>query len=208
MLLPGRYNVHNAACAIGICEALGVDAPDSASALESLSAIKGRCEVLDLSEFDVGFSVVIDFAHTPDALLNILNACRSFTEKRLISVFGCGGDRDKTKRPIMGEIGGRLADYCILTSDNPRTEDPLTILSEVESGVLKTNCAYEKIADITLEIDLHNGYKIIASAKYNSETKKYVVKFYIKDDLVDDLMVMEEFEDIEFNGNKKFNVAY
>ena len=68
----------------------------------------------------------------------------------------------------------------------------------------KITLTYEKIADITLEIDLHNGYKIIAPAKYNSETKKYVVKFYIKDDLVDDLMVMEEFEDIEFNGNKKF----
>ena len=68
----------------------------------------------------------------------------------------------------------------------------------------KITLTYEKIDDITLEIDLHNGYKIIASAKYNSETKKYVAKFYIKDDLVDDLMVMEEFEDIEFNGNKKF----
>ena len=77
----------------------------------------------------------------------MLKTANEFVKGKLIAVFGCGGDRDKTKRPIMGEIGGRLADYCILTSDNPRTEDPLTILSEVESGVQKTDCAYEKIAD-------------------------------------------------------------
>ncbi len=139
LFLPGRYNVHNAACAIGICEEFGIDATDSALALEGLHAIKGRCEVLDLSEFDVGFSVVIDFAHTPDALLNILNTCRSFTSKRLIAVFGCGGDRDKTKRPEMGRISSRTADFTVVTSDNPRTEEPEKIISDILRGIDKTS---------------------------------------------------------------------
>ena len=173
LLLPGRYNVHNAACAIGICEALGVDAPDSASALESLSAIKGRCEVLDLSEFDVGFSVVIDFAHTPDALLNILNACRSFTEKRLISVFGCGGDRDKTKRPEMGRISSFTADFTIVTSDNPRTEMPEDIISDILKGIDKTS-RFKVITDrseaIRYAIDIAgDGDVIVLAGKGHEE---------------------------------------
>lgn len=89
----------------------------------------------------------MDYAHTPDGLENVLNTANEFVKGKLIVVFGCGGDRDRTKRPIMGEIGGRLAGYCIITSDNPRTEDPAKILEDVEVGVKKTDCPYEKIVD-------------------------------------------------------------
>lgn len=89
----------------------------------------------------------MDYAHTPDGLENVLNTANEFVKGKLIAVFGCGGDRDRTKRPIMGEIGGRLAGYCIITSDNPRTEDPEKILEDVEVGVKKTDCPYEKIVD-------------------------------------------------------------
>ncbi len=83
----------------------------------------------------------------PMAWKNVLNTANEFVKGKLIAVFGCGGDRDRTKRPIMGEIGGRLAGYCIITSDNPRTEDPEKILEDVEVGVKKTDCPYEKIVD-------------------------------------------------------------
>lgn len=86
--------------------------------------------------------MILDYAHAPDALSNILRTCRTFTKKRLIALFGCGGDRDKGKRPIMGRIGGELADLCILTSDNPRTEDPMEILHEIEEGIKETTGEY------------------------------------------------------------------
>ena len=86
--------------------------------------------------------MLLDYSHSPDALENILTTAREFTRGRLIALFGCGGDRDPIKRPIMGEIGGRLADLCILTSDNPRTEDPFAILREVEAGTKKTDGEY------------------------------------------------------------------
>ena len=146
--IPGRYNVKNAACAVAVCEELGIDAVTSARALESLKDIKGRCEVLDLGGFDVCYSVIIDFAHTPDALYNILLTCRSFTENRLICVFGCGGDRDRTKRPEMGRIASRTADLTVITSDNPRTESPDEIISDILKGVDK-NSRYAVISDRT-----------------------------------------------------------
>ena len=136
--LPGSFNVKNAACAIAACEQLGVDAVTASKALESLKGVKGRCEVLDLAKFNVGYSVIIDFAHTPDALYNILLTCRSFNPNRLICVFGCGGDRDKTKRPEMGRIASRTSDLSVITSDNPRTESPDEIISDILKGVDKT----------------------------------------------------------------------
>lgn len=90
---------------------------------------------------------MVDYAHTPDGLENVLKTAKEFAKGKIITVFGCGGDRDKTKRPIMGETAGRLSDYCLITSDNPRTEDPLQIIGEVEAGIRKTGCPYEKIPD-------------------------------------------------------------
>ncbi len=141
---PGRFSVYNALGAAGACLLLGLPMTLIAAGLRENEGVSGRFQTIRSKK---GCQAVVDYAHTPDGLENVLKTANEFVKGKLIAVFGCGGDRDKTKRPIMGEIGGRLADYCILTSDNPRTEDPLTILSEVENGVLKTNCAYEKIAD-------------------------------------------------------------
>ena len=96
---------------------------------------------------------MIDYAHSPESLENILQAVKSYTRGRVISVFGCGGDRDKGKRPIMGEISGRIADYTIITSDNPRTEEPEEIVKEIEKGIKKTKGNYEVIVDRTQAIE-------------------------------------------------------
>ena len=100
-------------------------------------------EALDTDGFD--FSVILDFAHTPDGLMNLLTSVHEFAKARIITVFGCGGDKDKTKRPIMGEMAGMYSDFCVVTSDNPRTEDPMKIIDMVLEGVHKTKCEYEVI---------------------------------------------------------------
>ena len=102
------------------------------AALESFGGVPGRFELVDEGQ---DFAVIVDYAHTPDGLENILHTAREITEKRIITVFGCGGDRDRTKRPIMGRLAAELSDVVIATSDNPRTEDPEFILSQVEEGV-------------------------------------------------------------------------
>ena len=116
----------------------------------------------------------MDYAHTPDGLENVLKTAKEFTKGKLIAVFGCGGDRDKTKRPIMGRIGGQYADYCIITSDNPRTEDPEQILREVEAGTKETGCAYEKQVDrrkaIVRAVELAQAGDVILIAGKGHET--------------------------------------
>ncbi len=141
---PGRFSVYNALGAIGACLLLEIPMADIIAGLQENHGVAGRFQAVRSKK---GYQAVVDYAHTPDGLDNILKTAREFAKERIITIFGCGGDRDKTKRPIMGEIAGRGSDYCIITSDNPRTEDPLTILDEVEAGVLKTPCPYEKIAD-------------------------------------------------------------
>ena len=100
-------------------------------------------------ENKLNIPIMIDYAHSPESLQNILQAVSSYTRGRVISVFGCGGDRDSRKRPIMGEISGKVADYTIITSDNPRTEDPKLIVNEIEEGIKKTKGKYEVIVDRT-----------------------------------------------------------
>jgi len=129
--LPGRFNVANALAAAGVALARGI-APDVVrSALEGAPDVPGRCEVVDEGQ---PFSVIVDYAHTPDGLEQVLALAREVTDGRCLVVFGCGGDRDRTKRPIMGRIGTEMADYAVFTSDNPRSEDPERILREVEAG--------------------------------------------------------------------------
>ena len=123
-----------------LCTAAGIPFSCIVKGLEGLRGVAGRLECVDTG--DRPFSVYVDYAHTPDALQNVLETARGFTRRRLISVFGCGGDRDHGKRPIMGEIGGRYSDHVILTSDNPRTEDPMDILKAVEEGVKRTATPY------------------------------------------------------------------
>ncbi|HZK57161.1 MAG TPA: cyanophycin synthetase, partial [Clostridia bacterium] len=115
----------------------------------NMKSIPGRFEVVkEINDF----IVIIDYAHTPDALENVLRSARMFAKNRIITVFGCGGDRDKTKRAIMGEISGRLSDYTIITSDNPRTEEPLSIMKMIEKGVIKVTKKYNMIEDRKIAI--------------------------------------------------------
>ncbi len=129
--IPGGFSVYNALAALGCGLALGLPLDDCAQALRDVRGVKGRVEVVPT---DTDYTVLIDYAHTPDALENVLRTVRGFTKGRVICVFGCGGDRDPLKRPIMGEIAARLADVAVVTSDNPRTEDPQAIIRDVLAG--------------------------------------------------------------------------
>lgn len=137
--LAGIFNVYNALMAAGICICAGAGPESIRQGLESVYNVPGRIELLDTG---TPYRVILDYAHSPDSLENILKAVRQTTRGRMIALFGCGGDRDRGKRPVMGEIAGELADYCILTSDNPRNEDPMSILDAIEAGIKPTGCEY------------------------------------------------------------------
>ncbi|MEA5146361.1 MAG: UDP-N-acetylmuramoyl-L-alanyl-D-glutamate--2,6-diaminopimelate ligase, partial [Candidatus Limiplasma sp.] len=139
MQMTGMFNVYNALAAASLAMILGVDRESIRDGLYSVRAVPGRIEMLDTG---TPYKVILDYSHSPDALENILRTVRMFTKKRVIVLFGCGGDRDHGKRPIMGEIGGKLADFSILTSDNPRTEDPDAILEAIEEGMRVTSGKY------------------------------------------------------------------
>ena len=134
--IPGRFTVSNALLTLGIARALGIGLEDACRALGTAAGVKGRIEVVPTPGRD--FTVLIDYAHTPDGLENILRSVRDFCRGRLIVLFGCGGDRDRAKRPIMGEIAARLADVLVVTSDNPRTEEPMAIIREILAGIPQT----------------------------------------------------------------------
>jgi UDP-N-acetylmuramoyl-L-alanyl-D-glutamate--2,6-diaminopimelate ligase len=129
--LPGHFNVANALGAFAAAEAMGVGAEIAAAGLARAGRVPGRFEPIDEGQ---GFSVLVDYAHTPDSLENVLRAARRLTGGRLISVFGAGGDRDRDKRPKMGRAGAELSDLTVITSDNPRSEDPEAIVAEVAAG--------------------------------------------------------------------------
>ena len=142
---PGRFNVYNVLAAASACYLAGVPKEQIMEALRMEEGmVKGRFQRLTA---DDGLTVIVDYAHAPDGLENVLSTIHEFVRGRVITIFGCGGDRDTSKRPIMGEIAGRNSDYCIMTSDNPRTEDPLRILHEIEAGIRKTSCPYEMVED-------------------------------------------------------------
>jgi len=130
--LIGHHNLSNALCAAGLCTGLGVPVETVAAGLGSLPSVAGRFEPVDAGQ---PFYVIVDYAHTDDGLVNVLRAARALCKGRIITVFGCGGDRDKGKRPKMGGVAASMSDFCILTSDNPRTEDPHRILLDVEVGM-------------------------------------------------------------------------
>jgi UDP-N-acetylmuramoyl-L-alanyl-D-glutamate--2,6-diaminopimelate ligase len=132
--LPGRFNVANALCAIACAGAIGIDLDRAAEALADAERVPGRFEPVDEGQ---PFAVLVDYAHTPDSLANVLEAARQVTpaEGRLVVVFGCGGDRDRDKRPQMGRIAGELADLAVVTSDNPRSEEPAAIIDEIVAGM-------------------------------------------------------------------------
>ena len=141
--IPGRFSVYNSLAAICVGEKLGATAEQIKEALEEVR-VPGRSELVNNKK---DLTIMIDYAHSPESLENILNAVKSYTRGRVISLFGCGGDRDKTKRAIMGEISGRIADFTIITSDNPRTEDPQKIVEQIEEGIKKTKGKYIVVVD-------------------------------------------------------------
>lgn len=140
--IPGGFTIYNALAVIAVGLNLGLELPAIAAALSHAQGVKGRVEVVPIP---APFTVIIDYAHSPDALENILTTVRPLTQKRLICVVGCGGERDKTKRPLMGEIAGELADLTFLTSDNPRGEDPMAILEDMLPGMERSGGAYRLV---------------------------------------------------------------
>lgn len=162
--IPGRFSVYNSLAAICVAMKLGANAEQIKEALVEVR-VPGRSELVDNKQ---ELTIMIDYAHTPESLESILQAVKSYTKGRVISVFGCGGDRDSIKRPLMGEVSGRVADYTIITSDNPRTEEPSAIISDIEVGIKKTKGQYTCIVDrkeaIKKAIEMANKMDIIVLA--------------------------------------------
>jgi|BioPla2DNA2_1021312.scaffolds.fasta_scaffold06325_5 UDP-N-acetylmuramoyl-L-alanyl-D-glutamate--2,6-diaminopimelate ligase len=141
--IPGKFSVYNALAAIGSSALMGISFDYIKEGLKNVT-VPGRAEVVPIG---TDYTVIIDYAHSPDSLENILATVKGYAPARVISLFGCGGDRDKSKRPIMGEISGKYADFTIITSDNPRTEEPSAIINDIEEGIKKTKAAYITIVD-------------------------------------------------------------
>jgi UDP-N-acetylmuramoyl-L-alanyl-D-glutamate--2,6-diaminopimelate ligase len=165
--VPGFFSVYNALGSIAACGLMGVPFEAIRDGLLKVQ-VPGRAEVVPTP--GKGYTVMIDYAHTPASLENILTTVKEFARGRLISVFGCGGDRDRTKRPLMGEVSGRIADFTIITSDNPRTEEPMRIIRDIEAGIKNTNGKYIIIEDRTEAIrhamkNAESGDIIVLSGK-------------------------------------------
>ena len=179
--IPGKFTVYNALTVLGIALQLGIELQDAAAALATAQGVKGRVEVVPTP--GKPYTVLIDYAHTPDGLENVLSSVRGFCKGRLIAVFGCGGDRDPMKRPIMGRIGVELADHAIITSDNPRTEDPMAIIRGIVAGVEEGS--YEVIEDrrkaIRYAMDIAGKDDIIVLAGKGHETYQEIngVKYHL-----------------------------
>ena len=174
--IPGRYSVYNALATISLATALGIDAEKIKEGLENI-LVPGRNELVPNK---AELPIMLDYAHTAESLENILQASKTYTPGRVICVFGCGGDRDKTKRPRMGEVAGRLADYTIVTTDNPRTEDPEAIIKDIEEGISKTKGKYEIIVDrreaIEKAIKMMNKRDLVILAGKGHETYQEINK--------------------------------
>ena len=142
--LMGRHNLYNALGALGLLQGAGSSLEKAAGNLRHFGGVPGRLEKIEAGQ---NFTVLVDFAHTPDGLENVLHSLQPYKKKRLSVVFGCGGDRDKAKRPLMGGIASHLSDFVYVTSDNPRSEDPRTIAEEVQAGFPKDFDRYAVVLD-------------------------------------------------------------
>jgi UDP-N-acetylmuramoyl-L-alanyl-D-glutamate--2,6-diaminopimelate ligase len=162
--LPGRFNVLNVLCAVAAARALGVDDTTIARAVPQAGRIPGRFEPVDEGQ---PFAVLVDYAHTPDSLDNVLRAARQLVDGRVLCVFGCGGDRDRGKRPQMGRIAGELADVAIVTSDNPRSEDPEAIIAEIVAGMsARATVEPDRRAAIAQAVAMaHDGDVVVIAGK-------------------------------------------
>ena len=185
--MPGEFNIYNSLGAIAAMYRLGISLDSIKEGIEDV-VVAGRCEMVG-RKYNLPFTIIVDYAHTPDGLDNILKTARGFTKNKLISVFGCGGDRDKVKRPQMGKIGSDLSDIAIITSDNPRTENPISIIDDVVKGINKDN--YEVIENrkeaIRRAIELasqgdviviagkgHEDYQILNTGKIHFDEREVV----------------------------------
>ena len=170
--IPGKFTVYNVLTVLGCALQLGIGLEEAALALRTAQGVKGRVEVVPTPGKD--YTVLIDYAHTPDGLENVLRAVKGYCKGRVIAVFGCGGDRDPMKRPIMGKIGTDLADIAVITSDNPRTEDPNAIIADILKGVDSTKENYTVIENrpsaIRYAMDIAEKYDIIILAGKGHET--------------------------------------
>ncbi len=175
--IPGKFSVYNAMSAIGAAVCLGFDMDTIKTGLAKAGGVMGRVEVVPTN---TPYTVIIDYAHTPDGLENIIEAVREFAVGRVITLFGCGGDRDNTKRAIMGEISGRLSDYTVITSDNPRTENPSVIIEQIVEGMKRTDGEYTVIENragaIKWVLDFAESDDVIILAGKGQETYQIIGK--------------------------------
>lgn len=140
--IPGRFSVYNSLCAASIALSIGIGFEDTIIAIGKSSGVKGRIEVVPTN---TDYTVIIDYAHSPDGLENIISSLQEIAKGRVVTVFGCGGDRDATKRPKMGAIAAKLSDFCVVTSDNPRSENPSKIIDDILVGMQGTKTPYQVV---------------------------------------------------------------
>ncbi len=194
--IPGLFSVFNALAAAAAASLIGYSNEAIKRGLEHMKSVSGRLE--PLPTYGREFTVLLDYAHAPDALENVLTTIRGFAKARIITLFGCGGDRDHAKRPIMGEIAGRYSDFLVVTSDNPRSEDPYCIIDSIMEGVMKSGCAYVVIEDrydaikfalehakkgdiVLLAGKGHENYQEVSGSKRHFDEKEIVAELLSKD---------------------------
>ncbi len=188
--IPGGFMVYNTLGVLAAARALGVSLAESGEVLARIPHVKGRVEPVPVPG---DYTVLIDYAHTPDALENVLNTVRGFARGRVVALFGCGGDRDRTKRPKMGAIAARLADFVIVTSDNPRTEEPGAIIADIVAGMTGTDTPYVVVEDriqaihyamdhalpgdvVVLAGKGHETYQVVGREKRHLDEREVVAK--------------------------------
>lgn len=162
--IPGRFSVYNSLCAASIALAMGINFGTVVKSVPLCEGVKGRIEVVPTNR---DFTIIIDYAHSPDGLQNIITSLKEIAKGRVVTVFGCGGDRDKTKRPLMGNIASMLSDYCVVTSDNPRSENPSAIIEDILEGM--QNCS--------------TPYTVV-------ENRKEAIRFAIENAKTDDIILL------------------
>ena len=192
LAIPGHFSVENALAALGIALQLDMPLADAAKALATATGVKGRVEVVPT---DTDYTVLIDYAHSPDGVENVLRAVRGFAKGRVVALFGCGGDRDRTKRPKMGAIAAALSDFCIVTSDNPRTEEPQAIIDDILEGMKDTKTPTRVIVDrpeairwalaharkediIVLMGKGHETYQEVNHVKHHMDEREIVAEYF------------------------------
>lgn len=186
--MPGKYNIYNFLNAVIIASKLGFSLDKILEYADVLKAPPGRMDSIKYKDS----IIIVDYAHTPDAVLNVLNSAHAFNTGKIITIIGCGGDRDKTKRPIMGDLATKLSDYVIFTNDNPRTEEPEAIMNDITASLMVSN--FEVIYDRKLAIEKginmlnandillilgkgHENYQIIGHEKHHHDDREYVEKY-------------------------------